>query len=142
MLHSAQSDLGLHCLPITCLGVSRLQGLREGFVPLGSKLFPLRVDSLREGKQINSDQSDLSWWFIHSTKHHLPVFGTGLHRPVGSPSDCRFKDYKFESQLSEITFMDIDHEMISRVILPLLLIQDVQLSFTGESMSTNYWLAA
>ena len=25
MLHSAASDLGLHCLPITLLGVSRLQ---------------------------------------------------------------------------------------------------------------------
>ena len=25
MLHSAASDLGLHCLPITLLGLSRLQ---------------------------------------------------------------------------------------------------------------------
>ena len=25
MLHSAASDLGLHCLPITILGVSRLK---------------------------------------------------------------------------------------------------------------------
>ena len=27
MLYSASSDLGLHCLPITLLGVSRLQGV-------------------------------------------------------------------------------------------------------------------
>ena len=28
MLHSAASDLGLHCLPITLLGVSRLQSVK------------------------------------------------------------------------------------------------------------------
>ena len=27
--HSATSDLGLHCLPITLLGVSRLQWVKE-----------------------------------------------------------------------------------------------------------------
>ena len=27
-MHSAKSDLGLHCLPVTRLGVSSLQGLR------------------------------------------------------------------------------------------------------------------
>ena len=29
MLGSAVSDLGLHCLPITLLGVSRLQGVEH-----------------------------------------------------------------------------------------------------------------
>ena len=29
MLHFAASDLGLHCLPITLLGVSRLQWVNE-----------------------------------------------------------------------------------------------------------------
>ena len=28
MSHSAASDLGLHCLPITLLGVSRLKGVK------------------------------------------------------------------------------------------------------------------
>ena len=28
--HSAASDLGLHCLPISLLGVSRLQWVKEG----------------------------------------------------------------------------------------------------------------
>ena len=32
MLHSAASDLGLHCLPITLLGVSRLQWVKQGFI--------------------------------------------------------------------------------------------------------------
>ena len=29
MPHSAASDLGLHCLPVTCLGVSSLQSVRN-----------------------------------------------------------------------------------------------------------------
>ena len=31
-LHFAASDLGLHCLPITPLGVSRLQWVKRSFV--------------------------------------------------------------------------------------------------------------
>ena len=31
LLHSAASDLGLHCLPITFLGVSRLQWASNSF---------------------------------------------------------------------------------------------------------------
>ena len=36
MPHSAASDLGLHCLPITRLGVSRLQWVKD----LNIKLYP------------------------------------------------------------------------------------------------------
>ena len=32
MPHSAASDLGLHCLPITLLGVSRLQWVNTGII--------------------------------------------------------------------------------------------------------------
>ena len=38
------------------------------------------------------------------------------------------------------TFVEIDHELISVVILLLLLIQEGLLSATSESMCTNYWL--
>ena len=38
-LHSAASDLGLHCLPNTLLGVSRLQWVKNNF--LGCLLFTL-----------------------------------------------------------------------------------------------------
>ena len=44
---------------------------------------------------------------------------------------------KFESQLHHITFIEIDHEIIYAVILPLLLIQEGQLSVTGKSMCTS-----
>ena len=33
-------------------------------------------------------------------------------------SDCRSRGLKFESQLGNITFVEIDHEIISMVILP------------------------
>ena len=33
MLHSAVSDLGLHCLPITHLGVSGLQWVKLSYIP-------------------------------------------------------------------------------------------------------------
>ena len=40
------------------------------------------------------------------------------------------------------TFMEIDREIISTVILLLLLIQEGLLSVTSESMCTKYWLTA
>ena len=40
------------------------------------------------------------------------------------------------------TFVEIDHEIISKVILLLLLIQEGLLSVTGQSMCTKYWLTA
>ena len=52
----------------------------------------------------------------------------GLHSAVGSTSYCRARGCKFEPQLSLITFMEIDHEIICSAILPLLLIQEGHLS--------------
>ena len=51
-----------------------------------------------------------------------------VHSKVGSLSDWRSRGHKFESQLSHITFMEIDHEIISTVILPLELLEEGQLS--------------
>ena len=39
-------------------------------------------------------------------------------------------------------FVEIYHEIISMVILPLLLIQEGQMSSSGERMCTEYWLTA
>ena len=38
------------------------------------------------------------------------------------------------------TFVEIDHQIISMVILLLLLIQEDLLPVTSESVCTNYWL--
>ena len=47
-------------------------------------------------------------------------------------SDCRSRGHKLQSQLANITFLVIYHKIISKVILPLLLIQKEQLSVTCE----------
>ena len=41
-----------------------------------------------------------------------------------------------------MSFVEIDHEILSTVIFPFRLIQEGQLSVTDESMCTKYWLMA
>ena len=52
-------------------------------------------------------------------------------------SDCRARGHKFGSQPGHITFVEIDHKIISMVILPILLIQKGQLSVTGVSAQST-----
>ena len=62
--------------------------------------------------------------------------GSGsIAQPVGHLTASR--GHKFESQPGPITFVEIDHGSISRVILPLPLIQEGHLSVTGESICTS-----
>ena len=51
-------------------------------------------------------------------------------------SDCRSRGHELEPELGHITLMEVDHRIISMVILSLLLIYEGQLSITGESMCT------
>ena len=62
----------------------------------------------------------------------------GPIRAVGNAFDCRSRDSKFDPAKSH-TFVEIDHEIISTVILLLPLIQEGMLSVTRESMCTTYW---
>ena len=48
----------------------------------------------------------------------------GLCNTVGSMSDCRSRGPEFEPQSGYITFVEIDHEIISVAILPLTTIQE------------------
>ena len=49
----------------------------------------------------------------------------------------------FEPQPGYITFVEMDHEIISTAILPFPMIQEAKLSVTaGEGMRTIYWLIA
>ena len=59
---------------------------------------------------------------------------------VGNTSECRPRGRDFEPKPGHITFVEIDHEIISTAILPLLQIQEGQLAVTGKSMCTQYWL--
>ena len=52
----------------------------------------------------------------------------GLHSTVDSVSDCRSWGHKFKSLLGHITFVETDHEILPTGILPILLIQEWQLS--------------
>ena len=64
---------------------------------------------------------------------------------VGNVSDaCLTADPGVASSIPvrSHTFVEIDHEIISTVILLLQLIQERLLSVTSESMCTNYWLTA
>ena len=61
----------------------------------------------------------------------------GLHSAIDMASDYRSRGRKFESRLDHITVVEIDHEIISTVILSLPLIQEGQLSVIGESMCTS-----
>ena len=47
----------------------------------------------------------------------INLISTRLHSAVSNVSDCRTSGHKFESKLSHITFVKIDREMISVVIL-------------------------
>ena len=61
----------------------------------------------------------------------------GLHRIVGSISDYRSRGRKFQFQLGQWVFTDLDNEIISMIIFHLLLIQEGQLSVTDENMGSN-----
>ena len=60
---------------------------------------------------------------ILQTSVDLFIFNTRSHSAVHNAYDCRFRGCKFESQLSLITFMEFDRDIICTIILPLLLIQ-------------------
>ena len=53
---------------------------------------------------------------------------------MGFLSDCRARDGKFKFQLGHVTFVELDHEINSTIILTLLLIQEGELSVTGKSL--------
>ena len=57
--------------------------------------------------------------FFSGTRIHV----AGLHRTASSASDFRSRDCEFKPQLGHISFVEIDREIISTVILSVLLIQ-------------------
>ena len=57
-----------------------------------------------------------------------------LHSAIGSAFHCRPRDSKFESQLGHVAFIEINHEIISTVIIPLPLIQEGQ-----RKAVVSYW---
>ena len=94
---------------------------------MGREFFPLRIDLYRmEAKNILMEFLPVK---VHSFT--LNMVETGFIEQFLS------RDYKFEYQLGHITFMKIDHEIISTIILPLPQIQEGQSKVIGESMCTS-----
>ena len=74
-----------------------------------------------------------------NTKHKYGLLNsTGLGGSVGCKSDpTSDQESQVQSQLGLATFMEINHEIFSMIILSLLLIQERQLSFSGQRRCTS-----
>ena len=82
---------------------------------------------------------------IHiSVVHTLNAKYSMLRRgsSVGSASAWYAGDRGFDSHVPQHSLLEFGHEIISTAILSLPLIQEGQLSVTGERMFTKYWLTA
>ena len=64
---------------------------------------------------------------------------TGRGNSIGSESAWHASGPEFDPHVRHILSWGLGHENISKAILPLPLIQEEQLSVTGERMCTKYW---
>ena len=94
----------------------------EGAVWSGSALFAYTI---------------LSTTLVYEILGHLPYFKAGLGDSVGCASDWRPGGRGFDPRWGrQRSFVEIDHEIFSTVVLSLQLIQEGQLSVSGERMCT------
>ena len=66
-------------------------------------------------------------------------FWTGRGSSIGSEFARHASGPEFDPHVRHILSWRLGHETISTAILPLPLIQEEQLSVTGERMCTKYW---
>ena len=64
---------------------------------------------------------------------------TGRGSSIGSVSAWRASGPEFDPHVQQMFLWRLGHEKISTAILPLPLIQEEQLSVTGERMCTKFW---
>ena len=83
----------------------------------------------------NIDESFLDAYLQNQVFHDHDI-AVGPRRLVGSVSYCRSRDHVFKPQPRHITFVEIDYN-ISSIILPLSLIQEGQLSVSGECIPVH-----
>ena len=62
-----------------------------------------------------------------------------FHRDCWNPVKKHLKALDFDPNVRHIRSWRFGHENISMAILPLSLIQEEQLSVTGERLCTKYW---
>ena len=68
-----------------------------------------------------------------------PKCMTGRGSSIGSEFAWHVSGPEFDPHVRHILSLRLGHENISTAILPLPLIQEEQLSVTGERMCTKYW---
>ena len=86
--------------------------------------------------QTNQSFTFASWVYLLSL---ILFFETGRGSSIGNVSAWHESGPEFDSHVRHILSWRLGHENISTAILPLPLIQEEQLSVTGERMSTKYW---
>ena len=73
------------------------------------------------------------WFYVYTFKR------AGRGSSVGCASVWYAGGHGFDPHIRQHCFVEIGHEIISVAILSLPLIQERQLSVTGEIMCTKYW---
>ena len=95
-------------------------------------------DKIRE-----TGQNQQMWKRLYiETFPHFPKIGAGRGSSIGSVSAWHASGPEFDPHVRHILSLRLGHEQISTAILPLPLIQEEQLSVTGERMRTKYWYTA
>ena len=83
------------------------------------------------------------FFFSHDTItekfYEFSLFETGRGSSIGSEFAWHASGPEFDRHVRHILSWRLGHENISTAILPLPLIQEGQLSVTGERMCTKYW---
>ena len=67
------------------------------------------------------------------------LFKTAKHHKTGMVAAWYADGRGLDPYVRQHSFKEFSHEIISTTILSLLLIQEGQLSVTGERMCTKYW---
>ena len=84
--------------------------------------------------------SEWPWPLIFITRHVLIwLTATGRGSSIGSVFAWHVSGPEFDPHVRHILSWRLGHENISTAIFPLPLIQEEQLSVTGERMCTKYW---
>ena len=77
--------------------------------------------------------------FWHDLAQLVYSFFAGCDISIGYASPWYADGRGFDPHVQQHSFVEIGHQIISTAILSLLLIQEGQLSVTGERMCTKYW---
>ena len=94
---------------------------------------------------ISHDQTQSNWICCFQTLHAVRISKGSLFRlarhgsSIGSVFACHASGPEFDPNAQHILSWRLGHENIPMAILPLPLIQEKQLSVSGERICTKYW---